>query len=171
MLVSSALVLAGGMQLANAQPPGGGGGGGGRGMGMNMTFDALNTDKTPGTANDGEQVITVAELGAYFEQMMAGRGGGAPGGGAPGGGAPRAGGPGGGAPGGGAPGGRGGGFDPATMFGTWDTNSDGEITSAEFDARPQGGGQGRGGPGGAQGRGGPGGGAPGGPRAGGPPAQ
>jgi translation initiation factor IF-2 len=107
----------------------------------------LNTDKTPGTKNAGQQVLTVAEVTALF----AGRGGGAPGGGgaAPGG-APPAGGA---APGGAPPAGGGGGgagFDPATIFAGWDTNMDGEVTSAEFDARPRrGGGGGRGAPGGA----------------------
>lgn len=144
--ISAAILLAGGIQLAYAQPPGGGGGRGGFG---GMDFDALNTDDTPGTANEGEQVLTVDEVGAFFEQMMAGRGGGGPGGGAQQGQAA-----GGGAPGGGAAGGRGrggGGFDPTTIFANWDTNEDGEVTQAEFDARPQGGrGRGGGGPGGGR---------------------
>lgn len=138
-ILSSAILLAGGWQLALAQPPGGGGGGGRGGFGM--TFDGLNTDKAPGTKNEGQQVLTAAEVGAFFEQMAAGRaGGGAP---AAGGAAPAAGG---GAPpaGGGGGGGRGG-FDPTTIFAGWDANSDGEVTQAEFDARPQRG-RGAGGP-------------------------
>jgi hypothetical protein len=139
-ILSSAILLAGGWQLAQAQPPGGGGGGF-----TPPTFDSLNTDMTPGTANAGVQVLTAAEVTAYYTTLFAGRAGGAPGGGAPpaGGGAPPAGG---GAP----PAGGGGGFDPATIFGTWDTNMDGEVTAAEFEARPRrGGGGGRGAPGGA----------------------
>jgi len=112
-----------------------------------MTFDGLNTDKTPGTKNKDAQVLTEQEVAAFF----AGRAGGPPRGGGAGGDAP--GGGGGAAPGGGG-GGRGGrGFDPATIFSNWDANGDGEVTQAEFDARPQRG-RGPGGPGG------PGGGAP-----------
>ena len=115
-----------------------------------MTFATLNTDMTPGTKNAGVQVLTAAEVAAAF----AGRGGAPGGGGAAAGGggaAPGAGGaaPGGAAPGGGAAGG-GRGFDPAATFARWDANSDGEVTEAEFDARPRGGGPGAGGaPGGA----------------------
>lgn len=99
---------------------------------------------TPGTKNAGVQVLTVAEVTAAF----AARGGGA--GGAPGGAAPPAGGaapPAGGAA--AAPGG-GRGFDPATIFAGWDANADGEVTEAEYDARPRRGGAPPGGaPGGA----------------------
>lgn len=133
-ILSSAILLAGGWQLAQAQPPGGGGAGG---RGGGFTFAALNTDMTPGTKNAGVQVLTVAEVTAAFAARGAGAGG-APGG------APPAGG------GAAAPGGGRGGFDPATIFAGWDANSDGEVTEAEYDARPRRGGPPPGGaPGGA----------------------
>lgn len=108
-LISSALVVAIGWQAAQAQPPGGGGGF------QPPTFDSINQADADGNKDDH---LTVEEVTAYFETMMAGRGGG---------------------------GGRG--FDPATIFAGWDTipeGGDGKITQEEFDARPQG--RGRGGP-------------------------
>jgi hypothetical protein len=112
-----------------------------------MTFATLNTDQTPGTKNAGVQVLTAAEVAAVFAARGGGAGG-APGGAAPGGAAPPA--AGGAAPGGGVPAGGRGGFDPATIFASWDANADGEVTEAEFDARPRRGGAPPGGaPGGA----------------------
>ena len=113
-------------QSAVAQPPGGGGPGGF----APPVFADIDKD------DDGK--IMPEELATYFQSRAAG----APGGAGPGGGA-------GGPPGGGA-GGPGGAFDPTAIFGRWDANSDGEVTEAEYDARPRGG-QG----GGAPGAGGP----------------
>jgi hypothetical protein len=90
------------------------------------SFDAMDKNK------DG--VLTKDEVAAFFEARRAAGGGQGRG--------PGAGGP----PGGGGP------PDPAQIFARWDTNGDGKVTKAEFDARPrppgggQGGGQGGGGP-------------------------
>ena len=133
-----------------------------------MTFDTLNTDKTPGTKNAGAQVITQAEYTAAITALIAARGGGAGGAPAAGGAAPAPGGaapaPGGAAAAGGGQGGGRGAFDPVATYTSWDTNADGEVTQAEFDARPRRGGGGGGaagaGGGGARGGGAPGGAAP-----------
>ena len=82
-----------------------------------LSFDAIDKNK------DG--VLTKDEVVAFFEARRA-AGGGAGAGGPPGGG-------------GGPP-------DPAQVFARWDTNGDGKVTKAEFDARPR-----PGGPGGGQG--------------------
>lgn len=160
--MSTAILLAGGWHLAQAQAPGGAGGAGGF---TPPTFDTYNTDKTPGTKNAGQQVITQAEYTAAITALIAARGGGAGGAPAAGGAAPAGGGA---APaGGGAAGARGAGaFDPAATYATWDTNADGEVTQAEFDARPR-----RGGGGGARGGGAPGAGGAGGAAPATPPAQ
>jgi len=130
-LISSALLIAGGTQIAQAQPPGG------RGQMPAMDFDAINTE-----TEDSPDYLTEAEVNAFMQRMMANRAGGPGGaGGPPGGGqgGPRAGGPGGGAGG---------------MFGRWDTDGDGKVTREEFQNRQAFGG--RGGPGGPGGQGGPG---------------
>jgi len=131
-VLSTAIALAGGWQLASAQPPGGGGGF------TPPTFDAINMADDAGKKDDH---LTLDEVRAYFETAFAGRGGPPGGRGGPGGGG---GGPGGGGPGGGA-GGPGGGDFVANMFGQWDADHDGMVTQKEFDERPQGRG-GRGGP-------------------------
>jgi hypothetical protein len=88
------------------------------------SFDAIDKNK------DG--VLTKDEVVAFFEARRAAGGGQGPGGAGP--------------PGGGAP------PDPAQVFARWDANGDGNVTKAEFDARPrppgggQGGGQGQGPP-------------------------
>lgn len=125
-MVSSALLIVGGWQLAQAQPPGGGPGGF-----TPPTFDSINQADEEGNKDDH---LTIEEVRAYFEEMMAGR----------------AGGPGGGRAGGG-PGGPGGEDFIATMFSNWDTDpegGDGMITEEEWDSRPQMGGRRGGGPGG-----------------------
>jgi hypothetical protein len=122
-MISSAIVLAAGWQLAQAQPPGGGGGGRG---GFGMSFDAINQADAEGKKDD---YLTVEELTAFFAQLQAGRGG---------------------PPGGGGGGGGGRGFDPANIFASWDTlpegAPDGKVTEAEFNNRPQGRGRAGGGP-------------------------
>lgn len=125
-VISSAILLAGSWQLAQAQPPGGGGRGGGF---ANMSFDALNTDKSNhemmGEGDDAHevQILSIAEVEAYFNQLFAGRQGG---GGPPAGGAERAGGPG------------GGGNFIQNMFARWDADGSGGVTEEEFNNRPQG---------------------------------
>lgn len=138
-LLSSALLITGGTQIAHAQPPGGGGF-------AQMDFDALNTE-----TEDSPDYLTEAEVMAFMQRMMANRGGGpggpgGPPGGGPGGpGGPRAGGPG---------GGPGGGAGPAGMFGRWDADGDGKVTREEFENRQRFGGPGGpGGPGGGRGPG------------------
>lgn len=76
------------------------------------SFDAMDKNK------DG--VLTKDEVVAFFEARRAAGGGQGAGG-------PAAGGP----PGGGGP------PDPAQIFARWDTNGDGKVTKAEFDARPR----------------------------------
>ena len=124
--ISAAIVLAGGIQLAYAQPPGGGGGF------TPPTFDAINQADADGNKDDH---LTLEEVTAYFEEMMAGFGGGRGGGGP------------------------GGGMDIAAIFAGWDTvpeGGDGMITEEEWDARPaRGGGPGRAGGGGGRFGGGP----------------
>jgi hypothetical protein len=131
-ILGSAILLAGGWQLALAQPPGGGGGRGGFG---GMTFDALNTDKDNhemmGKGDDAHevQILSMEEVEAYFNQLFAGRQGG---GGPPGGGGGRA----------------GGGDFIQGMFSRWDADGSGGVTEEEFNNRPRGrrGGGGPGGP-------------------------
>lgn len=122
-IIGSAIALAGGWQLTQAQPPGGGGGF------TPPTFDSINQADEDGNKDDH---LTVEEVAAWFEERFAGFGGG-------GGGGPGAGGP-------------GGGFSVETIFARWDTDpegGDGKVTEAEFDARQRGGG-GFGGGGGPQ---------------------
>lgn len=118
-ILSSALLIAGVWQAAQAQPPGGGG------FGAGMTFDAINQADADGNKDD---YLTVEELRAFMEERQAAGGGG---GGRFGG------------------GGQGGGDFVATMFARWDTQpegGDGRITREEFDNRPRGRGGPGGGP-------------------------
>jgi hypothetical protein len=88
---------------------------------MGMSFDAINQADEDGNKDDH---LTLEEVRAFFEEMMAGRGGGPAGGGGPGGGA-----------------GAGGEDFVATIFANWDTDpegGDGKITEEEFENRPQG---------------------------------
>ncbi len=78
------------------------------------SFDQIDKDKNGSLSKE--------EVVAFFNERRAG-GGGPPRG-------PGAGGP----PGGGGP------PDPAQIFARWDTNHDGKVTKAEFDARPRPGG-------------------------------
>jgi hypothetical protein len=82
------------------------------------SFEQIDKDKNG--------ALSPGELTEFFNERRAG-GGQPPG-------------PGGGGPPGGRP------FDPAQIFGRWDSNGDGSVSKAEFDARPRQGG----GPGGAQ---------------------
>lgn len=112
-------------QLATAQPPAGGPPGG------------MQPPEFKDFDGNADGKIVQEEFSAYMERMMAnmpqGQGNGNAG-----------------APGGGP----GGGMGMQAMFGRWDTNSDGEVNQAEFDARPRMG-PGMGGPGAGQGQGGP----------------
>ena len=123
-LMSSAILIAGAVQVAQAQPPGGGG------RFANMSFDAINQADEDGNKDDH---LTIEELRTFFEERAAagGPGGGGPGGGGPGGG-------------GGFGGGPGGGDFVVNIFGRWDANEDGMITATEFEERPRG--RGPGGP-------------------------
>jgi hypothetical protein len=128
LLAASAATLLLGARLVCAQP-------------APITFEQIDKNK------DG--VLTKDEVAAFFEARRAAGGGGqgrGPGAGGPPGGAQGGGqgrGPGAGGPPGGPP-------DPAQVFARWDTNGDGKVTKAEFDARPR-----PGGPGGAGGQGPP----------------